>query len=1238
MAEHCLASSPSGAIPPAPSFASFRFSTIGQDPLLLKRMQSPDLRDNGSPCPSSPKSGELKYPSTVESQQRSLSRPTLFQSLTPSGVPNTRLASQPADVRKTRSTEQPLLPHLRIPAPSQRTLTCSSAAPAPSSAVAQGTPSSSYKEQTSISVSPLEAAKTSVIYTAPTTKRQMPLPATVHHTHTRALHARLMTSLSKLHPPDMTDALFRAESAKSHSVNALTTAHRSHILAQQSMATAQEAVAATQECFSTAEQARTYANDAFTAIRQLQWQWQVNHIQLQDELCMLGELLEKENGGTCRDAHPQSTLTENKTAAGAVKCPIGVSCVDRSSEVSHQVGVIQSREPSLVIPHPGFPSNHNLDHRKSLELEAGTATRSLEQSHLSSGLLPAISETVPMEVEVDLTEHLPPEADGRMLQEALQPAQSNEVPPLSTRSQVEVLAHISEAEPHLQIQCEKETRSHKSHDKPEVVMMQRRCITSEDLSESAVNASELESQKNSTVSKNIDKLQPPQSINAIIEDANHAFEKIEQKRQSRCLLQERKQRELAELKKKEEELTAAKEQELIAEQEKRRQEVMLQKQRATAETAARINAERARERERAMGASLLPPTSSFPTSSTPQSSLPDRTADFENLVTKRITTSWKSKSLSDGVKLGSTTDEHTQPTPTATSGSLPPSPVLAGSVALALRSSKAGTSVNTGPEDVQAANNNSRKAALSTEKFSPNSAARTPTPINDMNGIEDLHVYRHSNDPGNLCVVPRSRVPPTSPEAQAVNLRFVKDGNGVRWDASTLFDPKPEFEHRDQSSIHRNSPVSVKKESPIPAPLVGLQMRRPIEPELIKGADSSLNCSLPVQSDPSASLPPMRGHRTTDKDVSMSQRGVTGTTKAVPASTTHALSYTINTSVAPPFNTPRPHSNVTPPNPHRDNLSSPRIDSKPLTSKPVNALLTTPLATLDMSAIDPILPDDATHIAPVIHANGGWDRPGDEEVYSGESKIRELTPPQRPRQLRRGGGHYSPPPRAPTPNSYTSRGYTPRSTSPAARSPRSPVQRSPVLGKRRQREDVREDEYPPRRQWPTDGTRRTRSPPPHLRQTQRRSTTPHRPALQARMQVINHSHVRLPSTRELAWRSPSPDRPALQARIGVRDSVFHAINGGQSYRPTYSSDTYERPQSRTRDNYQSRPADQSIPVEPRGYSYNRGRGNMNGNRASPRGRGNRGGNRLLNLEQRISSSTKPLTLTLMNRLESPPRN
>ncbi|KAG6897886.1 hypothetical protein C0992_009370 [Termitomyces sp. T32_za158] len=1171
MANQGLTSSSSGAIPLAPSFADFKFSTIGQDPPLLKRISSQSL-DLHSPYPSSPAPGELEYPSAVEPPRpQSSTYSNTFLGNDATG-PITCTASQCSDARDTRFAESHKLPHAQGFAPSQHASAALSAVPR--NVMAQGAApfpatvmSSSQKQTSSISASPLATVRTPVIGAAPI-KHQTPLPAsTVHQMNSsyaalRALQGRLMTSLSKLHPPDMTNALLRIQTANSHSVNALTTAHRSQILAQQSLATAQEAVAAAQECLSAAEQARTHTNVALTTIRQLhsgkvdfdaegttEWEWKVNFIQLQDDLRMLGEwLVAKESEDpTSRDA---------QCARSIVK--------DRSAEVSQPVSAVQNRniEASRVSPHSDLPSN----------------------------------------------------GDGALFREAQQSANLNET--LSSQRQG-TLPHLSEDEAHTQTRVE-EAR---------LLKLQREHVTSE-VSENAVNGSQPRPSMATTANGTKTSQQSQSSV--IAEDADRALpmhgdnevafaEASKFKRESHRILEELKQRQSDEPEKEEEQLTADEERELFAEQERRRQEVMAQKQRVTAEIAAKINAERAREKEKAKVASLQSPTSTAP-----QPSLHDCPVDSENLSAKKSTPfkpTKKVNSLSCRDRSGPTTNGHSQPT--VPSYSFPHPPIAP--AALRWSSSKTQAFIDRGFGTPKAGNHSS------SEKSSQDHSGvtfRTPTPTNGINGGEELHVYRHSNDPGNLCLIPCLQVIPARPEAQAANLRHLKNGNCVGWD-------KPDPEDMNQSSLHQRSPI--KKESPIPATLVESKTQIATEPFQSVHSPPSF---LPTRPFSTASLP-SNGHPISNQYASMDQHGVKGTTEAAPTS-----SATETSSAMPSPITRRPLSNVTPPNPHRDDLSSTRNNSKPLLtsnpmSNPPTVPLTTPLAPLDMSAINH---SDGTQIAPVIHANGGWDRPVDGEMYSGDSIAREPTP-ERPRQFTRGDDHYSPS-RAPTPDSYKSRGYVTRSVSTGARSPLSPVRRSPVLGKRRQREDNWEDEHPPRRHLPTDGTRRTRSPLPRLRQSvQRRSPSPDCPTLPAKMQDTYHhntSRARSPPSREHGWRSPPPNRPALQSRIGVPSPVGRAIHGGRSYRPTYSSGISERARSRTRDNYPARQAEQSglgqrsgTEVELRGSYYNRSRGGMSIHRVSPR-QGDRGGKRSLNLEQRIASPAKPWTL--INRLESPQRD
>lgn len=1203
----------------------------------MKRIsaQSSDLH---SPYPSLSAPSELEYTSAGE-HSGLLSRPTLFTRLNPSGNdatgPDTRTASQSADERDTLFAV-PVLPSqqtsaalLTVPRNFLNPGMVTSPAPVVSS---------SQKQTSSMSVSPFEIARTPVINT--TAKHQTPLPtATVHQSHSsyaalRALQERLMTSLSNLRPPDMTNALFRVKRANSHSVNAFTTAHRSLILAQQSVATAQEAVTAAQECLGAAEQARTHANDALTMIRQLhsgkvgfdvegsaEWEWEVNYIQLQDDLRMLGEWLVQKESEDTRSRDAQCAHTRDKNVAEAVSFAMEVPGSDSIvNDSSSEVSQIQSGsvEASRVTRNSDLPYQ-NLNNKGSLKLDADVATkaRSSEQSPALRVLPPAATESVPMEVDVGYAEHLPP-SDG---EEEQLSAKFNETLPLTCQRQ-DTVAHLSQDEANMRVSYE-EARLRKLDEKSEAAISQKSQLerVSSEVSKSTVNG--LLSME-PTADRNNDTLQEFQSQNCvIIEDTERALqmqkdkevafgEAVEHNRESHRVPKELKQRQLDELEKERDQLAADKEQELIAEQERRRQEVMAQKQRANAEVAARINAERAREGEKAMVASLKSPTSS-----TPQPSLPDCTVESEGLAPKKIATFQPTKSLSDGDRSGPNTNGQVQLTIASETFSQP-SLAMAGSVALRLPSSTAKAAINTGLKSKKAGN------LGSSENISQDSSMvslRTSTSTNGTNGGEELHAYRQSNDPGNLFLVPRSQFILAPPEVQAANLRFLK--KKVRWDTSTSLDLKPDSEHLDKPSPHQKS--SVKEELPIPEPLVGSQ--RQIEPEPLQSVYSS-PVSLPAKPS-SASLPSM-GLSNSDQDISVDQRDGRGNAEAISASSITGTSSTVFSS-----NTQRPLSNAMPPNPHRHDLSSPRKNFEPLLPSP-NVPLTTPLATQNMTAIDPIPSSGGTQTAPVVLANCDRIRPVD-DVYSGDFvvKVKEPTPPRRPRRFCRGDDNYSPP-RVSAPNPYASRGYAASSSIP-------PVHQSSGLGKRRQREDVQEDERRPHRDWSTDRTRRTRSPPPYLVQSvQGRSTSPDCFPHQARKQDADHpdiSCVRPPPSREPAWRSLSPNRPPLQARIGVPKPVVHTINGSQSYRPTYSSDVDERARSSTRDDYPVRRIDLSAPghrwePEPRGPYYNHSRGSMSNNWDYPR-RGPRRGNQSLNLERRIASS-KPLTL--INRLESPQRD
>ncbi|KAG6857696.1 hypothetical protein H0H87_004112 [Tephrocybe sp. NHM501043] len=1129
------------------------------------------------------------------------------------------------------------------------------------------------------------------IITEPTirTPTLIPAPSSTNITSTyrgssyalvKALRDRVITSLSDTHPPNKNDTLLLFQAANSHAVNALTAARHSYTLAQQSLATAKEAVCAAQECLRASEQAKIEVSDALAAVKELnssianidsdghaQWRLEAKIKQSLDDLRLLGEWIEeKENQEAVKrqDANRLVSRIQNRSVVESAIGAMGASGLD-PLVVQAMISELVKRVTDKQAGDAGAPpAPYTLDLDSNLQRSA-EVEKDVQQEHITNtgGTL--------MDVHDDLAEHLPPEAsrDGPISASSNRQTGASSKRSVSSTLDQRSLSRAQEDEARLQALREEETRIRELQErKLEVAKFQMMQQASEELPGSTTHDLPPTAQNSNAVTTG-QSSQPRYKGSPIVEDAKRALQMHKDKEaalvaqlarkkvETRRLLEEKKERELADLRKKEEEkmaelerLTTVKEQELIAEQGRRRQEVMAQKLRASAETAAKIIAERARERERHLAISAHSPISAAS-----QMPAADNNVASGNSAMKKTTSSEAIKKP----KSGQANDG--QPEAATIPDSLPP--VLVPSAALGLRPSNYGLSPTKTSPECKPSRLRCERAAPIERSLSQKASlveSRTPTFSRDRNSVEALHVYRRSEDPGDMRVVPQSQIQPTSSEVQATNLRYVRDGNGARLESMLTHDIKTESEHTDRS--HVNGGPTVKRESPPPVPL-GKPDTTPAPGKQVDTIPSGTNAlptpmiPLPVKPCPLPLVSPVQ------KAASKEDQGgglTNGSRGAKPTSTSAAA--TLSSSVSPPAvsativlsaapmqksaTLKRPPLSLTP-NPHHNKTGLPPRFENNIKAQSGSAPSSSNLLAIPLPTGSPL--EDVSQIAPMIHSDSGWDQAVDEEPYETGFPIQETIPPRPPKQLRRGADHYSPPSRPTILTSHLDYSYLPRPDSPISRSPLTPAPRSPVLGKRRHREDYREDEPSARRLRPMDGMR-VRSPPTSPRQ--RRPASPKRPPstnLHARLQPGDPIDIPRARNRELVWRSPSPDLPTLQARIGTRDSATY-----QSYRPNHdTTETYNRPQSRNHpESYRPRqggfsyrqsmdgrfPSEQyqASSSEPRPYSYNRGRGSMHNSngQGTSRGRGGRGGTRPLNLEQRISH--KPMTL--MYRLESPSRN
>ncbi|KAG6831764.1 hypothetical protein H0H92_007916 [Tricholoma furcatifolium] len=399
-------------IPRPLPFSDVKFSTIGQDPPLLKRISAadPQLTHNSSPSPPP----ELHYPSHTDSPRQS-SRPTLFQTLTFSQRPELILSdsTQTGPLFRQPSSS---LSHESAPMILPRAVPPQTHISPPS----HGEPSTRVSATCSNISNPIPSSSVVTPPSAPT-------EATNPQTHSsyarlRALQTRLVTSLSNLAPPDMSNTLLRVQMANAQSASALTTAHRSHILAQQSLATSREAVAAAQESLNAAEQAQTHANDALVAVKQLasaseatdaegnlNRHWRVNFTQLQDDLRLFGDWIrerEREEASSRQEARRLEAPVLNNDQVEAVTNSDLRQRVWRANGAEGLQRIAVS-EAEMVTEGSTAPLVRKISSNQG-QIEQATKAWGLE-TRATNHKIAVDVDTEPMAIDADIAKHLPPE-------------------------------------------------------------------------------------------------------------------------------------------------------------------------------------------------------------------------------------------------------------------------------------------------------------------------------------------------------------------------------------------------------------------------------------------------------------------------------------------------------------------------------------------------------------------------------------------------------------------------------------------------------------------------------------------------------------------------------------------------------------------------------------------------------------------------------------------------------------
>jgi hypothetical protein len=439
-----------------PSFADFKFNTIGQQPQLLKRISAaePDHHyiDHSSPEPS------IDRDHSVQSTSKALSRPSLLQTLTAQAERDATMTDASddmvVDTHSVQLNESLLFSKSSVPRglshfsttrldPGRPPLGWSGNTPPvnqPSSNLGEGNPYSKSpvsqgqpQEATTLnppqplqksaetsshsstpSIQPMDVNIPSVQTQLSSPTQVIPSPirqnvATVcsaspiddegHSSYTalRALQSRLLSSLSSFKPPqiDTSHALLLVQAANSHSANALSTAHRVNILAQQAFIAARDAATVAQECLIAAEQAKAHVSVAVSAVEQIgnpdpgglknEWEWKTVIADLRDGVCALGQWVGEREGEEAALRRERERAEKERKHKESVESAMRIS--DGLPPQLARVMSVEASQKTTSAKNYAESSGTNvgahIDLRASAEMEADAARRAWSLEHRS---------------------------------------------------------------------------------------------------------------------------------------------------------------------------------------------------------------------------------------------------------------------------------------------------------------------------------------------------------------------------------------------------------------------------------------------------------------------------------------------------------------------------------------------------------------------------------------------------------------------------------------------------------------------------------------------------------------------------------------------------------------------------------------------------------------------------------------------------------------------------------------
>jgi hypothetical protein len=396
---------------PGPRFADFQFRTIGQQPELLKRISAPnpDLQyDHDSDLLSPPPLPDQSIQTHPPPERDSAKRPSLRDRLSLLESPPTRkdengdvtmanpLELRPAfDFRATQNvppiaTSTTQAPRLSSSPQSLRTPFPQNLRKEPElqdmifkeKAIKKGVAPSASSEshfpiitgsQTENRISPpfvqssIQAdGLSSLLFSGESVPSLTAL---------RTLQSRLSSSLSIFNPISTANALAAAQSAKDQCTEVLATAHRAHTLAQKASLSAQDSMVAAQECLTVAAAVQNRADLALSAVEKIrsgqeigtkgECDYNASVKALKDDFHQLAEWL---NQWDAYESKRQFEECENEKR----KKNLNVQLENDLNKFSAK------KQPYDLITH-GEPSTISIRENLTVEDEADAATRAWNQ-------------------------------------------------------------------------------------------------------------------------------------------------------------------------------------------------------------------------------------------------------------------------------------------------------------------------------------------------------------------------------------------------------------------------------------------------------------------------------------------------------------------------------------------------------------------------------------------------------------------------------------------------------------------------------------------------------------------------------------------------------------------------------------------------------------------------------------------------------------------------------------------